>query len=122
MRQNNKIKSIYANTFKELTELEALYLNNNQLIELDYMSFVNLGRLKALCLNDNKLKLVDRKCFESLKSIGVVQFYGNEFKALSYLKLAEVKSTLYHDMDQLNKNRFVSDWSRFLEQFPVSSC
>ena len=113
---NNKLKRIDSNTFKNLTKLEELPLNNNAIEEIDVRLFDSLSNLKFLRLSNNKLKRIDRKCFEPLKSIELIEIYENEgLNAISFIK----PSTKYwYDDIKVEKYGSISEWNQFLQQFP----
>jgi Leucine-rich repeat (LRR) protein len=53
--QNNKLKRIYKDIFKDLIQLRELSLESNELVAIDKSSFLNLNNLQRVCLNNNPI-------------------------------------------------------------------
>ena len=120
----NRLTKIESNTFKGLKRLERLDLDENQIEEIDPRAFEDLVNLKWLSLEKNKLKGVERKCFEPLKNIACLEIYDNQFDSniLSFFNkdLAPADWKVSEVERKLNEaGGFISDWDKFLEQFPA---
>lgn len=61
------------NTINGLVKLEELWLDNNEIEELDEKFFESLSHLKRLVLNHNQLKEINRDILAPLKSIELLQ-------------------------------------------------
>lgn len=90
----NNLFELQANTFSKLRHLRTLYLNNSNVIAIQPQAFHGLGsNLQRLHLEDNKLTTL----------------YGNEFSSLSHLKelhlqnnlLTYIENTTFHSMKYL---------------------
>ena len=92
-------------------------MSDNEIEEINVSLFESLSNLKYLYLYNNKLKEIDRKCFESLKSIEIILLYENVGpNVLSFIKSSAY--ILYNEREKLEKYGSVSEWNRFLQQFP----
>lgn len=106
-----KIKKIDPNTFKGLTKLDSICLDENEIEEIDTNTFEGLSNLTYLNLYSNKLKKIDRGCFEPLKSMELIELdNNNDLKASSFL--------IKQDYIELPGAKYLSDWNEFLKQFP----
>ena len=66
----NKITRIDSLTFKELPNLERLFLEDNDISEIEPSNlFADLTNLKVLSLFNNKLKRIDSTVFKSLVNL-----------------------------------------------------
>lgn len=61
----NHIKTLAENTFNGTIKLEIIWLNNNNISEVEPLAFVGLGNLKELKLSGNLIKELSPNLFES---------------------------------------------------------
>ena len=93
-------------------------MHHNEIEKIDARSFESLSNLKWLHLNNNKLKEIDRKCSEPLKSIEMILL--NENVGLNAVSLLKPSTPEYkYDEDQENEYGSITDWNKFLQQFPT---
>lgn len=76
----NKLKEIGSNSFRGLSELETLYLDNNQLENLDAELFKDLDNLRNLFLNRNNLRAIESYTFNGLVGLKVLNLDGNKIE------------------------------------------
>ena len=79
-----RLKQIENDTFKEYhtDELIVLKLNNNRLKSLSAQSFVNFTSLDELNLSYNRLDTLEEGCFRSLLSLRILLLTGNHLAQL----------------------------------------
>jgi Leucine-rich repeat (LRR) protein len=91
-------------------------LSENEIEEIDVRLFDSLSNLEYLSLDNNKLKEIDRKCLEPLKSIEVILIYENfGLNAVSFIKPS---TGYYYDKDKVKEYGSISEWNKYLQQFP----
>ena len=73
----SKIVSIHVDTFDNIPLLERLFLDNNQLDELNKDVFRNLKKLTALDLSNNRLSLIDKHLFKPLAHLNTLNLDNN---------------------------------------------
>lgn len=78
-----KIHFIDSNAFKELVELEELYLSDNEIKVMEESSFENLKNLVSLYLNGNFLTQIPPYIFKNLKSLRNISLETNSIEELS---------------------------------------
>ena len=84
-------------------------MHKNQIEEIDSRLFENLTNLKALWLFGNRLIEIDRKCFEPLESIEVIELTENVgLNAFSFVK-SSTKLCYDKDIDEKYRKRSQCD-------------
>ncbi|RZF34069.1 hypothetical protein LSTR_LSTR015502 [Laodelphax striatellus] len=91
----NRIKEIPPDTFKNLSKLHTLLLNNNQLSKLQNGVFNGLQELRYLYLYKNKLKEIEDKVFQDLNKLEQLYLHFNKIEKLS--------SGIFSDMTNLER-------------------
>ena len=69
--------SLDANTFKDLSNLQNLKLDDNQLSSIDSKTFQGLSNFKNFELNNKQLNSINAGTFESLSNLNTLSFYKN---------------------------------------------
>ena len=106
--EKDKIKKIDSNTFKNLTKLETLWLQDNAIEEIDVRLFETLSNLKELELYNNKLKRIDSNTFKNLTKLEKLYLNNNEieeidvrlFESLSNLKVLYLYNNKLKEIDR----------------------
>ena len=75
--QNNKLNRIAECAFENLVELQKLWLDDNTLLELQVGLFQNLIHLRELDLSNNKLEALPRDIFRNLQRLVVLRLSFN---------------------------------------------
>lgn len=78
----NELTEIEQYTFSSLENLEKLYLNENSIVHLHSYAFLGLRNLKVLFLKGNSLAFIDKTVFASLDSLSVLDLSSNKFTTL----------------------------------------
>ena len=101
---NNHITNISVESFRNLTDLASLLLNDNQIVSLSAHLFKYCNRLLYLELSNNNISNLDRKTFEDLFLLMILSLDNNKINDLSnfLIRLANLQR-LY-----VSKNRIVS--------------
>nr|AIO08198.1 variable lymphocyte receptor C [Petromyzon marinus] len=73
----NQLKSLPERVFDRLTKLTYLTLDNNQLQSVPHGAFDTLTNLQTLYLRDNKLQSVPDGAFDSLAKVEILQLHNN---------------------------------------------
>ena len=69
LNNNNQLTSLPADIFQGLTNLQELYLDSNQLTSLDAGIFQGLTNLQRLYLNNNQLTSLDAGIFLGMRKL-----------------------------------------------------
>ncbi|XP_039300125.1 peroxidasin homolog, partial [Nilaparvata lugens] len=91
----NRIKEIPPDTFKNLSKLHTLLLNNNQLSKLQNGVFNGLQELRYLYLYKNKLKEIEDRVFQDLNKLEQLYLHFN--------KIEKLGSGIFSDMKNLER-------------------
>ena len=71
-----------SNVFKDLINLEKLYLSRHRLTCFEPGLFSSLKNLKSLDLNHNQLKNLDEEVFKDLQKLENLYLLGNKFNSI----------------------------------------
>ncbi|KAK4884741.1 hypothetical protein RN001_001012 [Aquatica leii] len=104
--EENKISSIYKDSFKGLTSMTSLILKKNLITNIPIGLFGDLGRLEMLDLSDNRLSSLSPNTFSGLISLTKLNISHNELKVfedshlfpLGKLISLDVSDTKLHDL------------------------
>lgn len=88
---HNHINKMDAGTFKALTNLQALRLQENRISSLPDNMFLELGKLTTLTLSNNLLRKIDADTFSGLTSLAVL--------SLDYNQIAEVHDEAFRNVN-----------------------
>ncbi|XP_030567717.1 relaxin receptor 2 [Drosophila novamexicana] len=88
---HNQISSIAANTFT-FPQLRHLFLAGNQLSYIRDGTFCNLSYLQGLHLNENQIEKFDLHAFDCLENLSSLLLTGNRFKTLEPAVLQNLSS------------------------------
>ncbi|XP_054169228.1 peroxidasin-like [Oppia nitens] len=107
---DNQIEKLQNRLFAGLARLTQLYLNNNEIIILEDYSFRNLHNLQELYLNDNKIQTLSDQIFSDLPSIQKIHLQNN--------KIVYIFEIIFKNNNNLNElslenNRLVCDCKHF---------
>lgn len=87
------IKKINPDAFDSLSNLETLWLNNNQIEELDSSNFpVGLTNLKELLLSNNRLTSIRANTFGSLVNLEYLHLNENKMNEIALEAFAKMKN------------------------------
>ncbi|XP_050432514.1 peroxidasin [Adelges cooleyi] len=78
----NKIKDIEPESLAQLTELNTLLLNNNQIDRLQNGVFQNLRKLQFLYLYKNKIEQIEPRVFQNLSGLEQLYLHYNKIESL----------------------------------------
>ncbi|KAM0681000.1 hypothetical protein GINT2_000783 [Glugoides intestinalis] len=91
--QDNNIKELQPNIFNNLQKLESLNLSDNKLTELPSCVFDGLVNLKSLWLPNNNIKELQPNIFNNLQKLEYIRLYSN--------KLTEIPSCVFDGLVNL---------------------
>ncbi|KAM0681470.1 hypothetical protein GINT2_000672 [Glugoides intestinalis] len=91
--ENNNIKELQPNIFNNLQKLESLNLSDNKLTELPSCVFDGLVNLKSLWLPNNNIKELQPNIFNNLQKLEYLRLYSN--------KLTEIPSCVFDGLVNL---------------------
>lgn len=77
------LKTLNSRCFKNLVELERLYLLGNQISSIEVGAFKDLGKLLSLELDKNRLTVLPSNVFDSLRSLVSLDLRDNRIETLS---------------------------------------
>ncbi|XP_053294425.1 carboxypeptidase N subunit 2 [Pleuronectes platessa] len=98
---NNALRSIHAQAFEDLTQLQELEISGNPWLENLYMgTFSRQKNLMKLLLNFNRFKTVLPGLFDSLKQIATLQMKGNLISHLPMFLFLNLNNLLVLDLSQ----------------------
>ena len=80
--QNNKLRVIRANWCPYFLNLTNLWLNNNEIEDIDTAAFISLNQLKYLDLSANKLKSIQSGIFLQMTHLTNLNMANNKISAL----------------------------------------
>uniref|UniRef100_A0A7N8WQH5 Peroxidasin n=1 Tax=Mastacembelus armatus TaxID=205130 RepID=A0A7N8WQH5_9TELE len=78
----NKIKDLQPGSFRRLTNLNTLLLNNNHIRRIPRGAFEDLENLKYLYLYKNEIQSIDRQAFKGLVSLEQLYLHFNNIESL----------------------------------------
>ncbi|KAM0679888.1 hypothetical protein GINT2_002060 [Glugoides intestinalis] len=109
--QNNNIKELQPNIFNNLQKLEFLYLSKNKLTEFPSCVFDGLVNLKSLGLQNNNIKELQPNLFNNLQKLESLYLTSNkltEFPSCVFDGLVNLKSLSleYNNIKELQPNLF----------------
>ncbi|KAJ9575822.1 hypothetical protein L9F63_007363 [Diploptera punctata] len=79
----NNITIIYNHDLIDITDAEILFLNNNEITEVQPICFHQNKKLKHLYLNNNKIKTLDSEIFKLLTDLRYLSLKKNELEFLN---------------------------------------
>ncbi len=98
---NNALRSIHAQAFEHMTELQELEISENSLLEHLFLgTFANQGNLTKLVLNFNRFKTVLPGMFDSLKQLETLQMKGNIISDLPTFLFLNLRNLRVLDLSQ----------------------
>nr|XP_017017649.1 leucine-rich repeat-containing protein 15-like [Drosophila kikkawai] len=96
--QKNKIRVVFEDTFKGLSQLWMLCLNSNRLITLQENLFSPLPELSHLDLSDNNINGLPEGIFANNPKLQVICLRGGSFLSLSPKVLGPLKNLIFVDL------------------------
>ncbi|XP_068427362.1 carboxypeptidase N subunit 2 [Clinocottus analis] len=98
---SNALRSVHAQAFEHLTELQELEISGNPLLEHLYLgTFSKQGNLTKLLLNFNRFNTVLPGMFDSLKQLETLQMKGNVISHLPTLLFRNLENLRVLDLSQ----------------------
>lgn len=91
---HNSIKSIPDFSFKDLSNLRDLYLNDNLLSQLNPELFFGLTSLRKLDLSNNKLNFLRRETFSNILNLQHLTLKGNVLRDVPQDTFTELKKLM----------------------------
>ncbi|XP_022784713.1 G-protein coupled receptor GRL101-like [Stylophora pistillata] len=107
---NNKIQRLPH--FKNLSDIETLYMDNNRLKALSPDQFHGLSKLKDLAVYDNNIEHLPREVFKDTKNMSFMSFYLNKIRTVTNEQFKDVAPTIqflyfhYNQMRELPRGFF----------------
>ena len=92
---NNNLTSLPENIFASLTNLQYLYLDNNKLTSLPENIFASLTSLQCLYLDMNNLTSLPENIFDSLTNLNTLTIHENQLVSLPKNIFASLTKLLY---------------------------
>lgn len=116
----NRIKTLKGSVFANMSALETLLLNNNELGNIQDESFKDLSSLKYINLSSNKLQTLHGKIFKGLQSVkelwlqnsGIKNVEGNVFGFLINLEKLILSRNYLSNIPELPSSLKMLDFSR----------
>ncbi|XP_054894270.1 peroxidasin isoform X1 [Poeciliopsis prolifica] len=96
----NKIKDLQPGSFRRLTNLNTLLLNNNHIRRIPRGAFEDLENLKYLYLYKNEIQSIDRQAFKGLVSLEQLYLHFNSIDSLepeSFSHLPKLERLFLHN-------------------------
>jgi Leucine-rich repeat (LRR) protein len=93
--QNNEIAALQPSVFSKLVKLHVLKLNDNKLVDLDAKTFEGLGKLYKLSLKNNQLKTLADDTFSGLVELAFLELLNN--------KIAQLGPKIFQNTKSLNE-------------------
>ncbi|XP_074640928.1 slit homolog 2 protein-like [Tubulanus polymorphus] len=87
----NEITEINTEVFERLTKLIRVDLSNNKIKDLPPHVFSNQTYLDTLILSYNKLQCIDKTSFYSLKHLRILSLHGNKLSTIPYDAFKDLK-------------------------------
>uniref|UniRef100_A0A7N8XNF6 Carboxypeptidase N subunit 2 n=1 Tax=Mastacembelus armatus TaxID=205130 RepID=A0A7N8XNF6_9TELE len=116
---NNALRSIHAQAFENLTELQELEISGNpQLDHLFLGTFSKQGNLTKLLLNFNRFKTVHPGMFDSLIQLETLQMKGNVISALPTFLFMNLQNLHVLDLSENKLEELIKlhlEWNRISE-------
>lgn len=81
---HNKIRSIFAESFKTTDAIKVLNLSYNSIVSLEVSSLVDMGQLLVIDLSDNLLETFDMGLFIRNAELEVIHLENNRIKRLTF--------------------------------------
>uniref|UniRef100_A0A8C2XCY7 LRRCT domain-containing protein n=1 Tax=Cyclopterus lumpus TaxID=8103 RepID=A0A8C2XCY7_CYCLU len=98
---SNALRSVHAQAFEHLTELQELEISGNPWLEHLYLgTFSKQGNLTKLLLNCNRFKTVLPGMFDSLKQLQTLQMKGNIISDLPTFLFLNLQNLRVLDLSQ----------------------
>ncbi|XP_066933586.1 peroxidasin-like [Clytia hemisphaerica] len=100
----NKIKELKREDFKNLKNLENLFLGNNLISSIESDTFADLKKLRHLYLFSNRLRLIDGKTFTGLSSLEQLYLQNNAISKVGRKSFGHLSSLqrLYLHRNRIN--------------------
>ncbi|KAK6623543.1 hypothetical protein RUM43_009395 [Polyplax serrata] len=127
----NLLRVVYKNTFRTMTRLQWLYLNDNSLDNVEAGAMSGLSKLELLNIRNNRLRMFDDRWLENSKELTEINAHGNLIEGLStdFLKnspnlkvlqlsnnkIADIKPRTFSNARQLQELNLANN---LLNQFP----
>jgi Leucine-rich repeat (LRR) protein len=80
---NYDICKIDKNTFKDLDNIQLVYMNNNILTKIKKHMFVGLKNLHVLYLNGNQTQLINKNAFDCLPKLNLLALKENNINRIN---------------------------------------
>ena len=92
---DNQIQTIERSAFEGLESLTSVYLSYNIIDTIPESLFSNLSKLQRLFLDNNQIQIVERLAFEGLESLTYIDLYYNrihKIRAQAFSKLPKIQT------------------------------
>ncbi|KAL3120760.1 hypothetical protein niasHT_008052 [Heterodera trifolii] len=108
---NNNFRKI--TSFKDMSELVEVRLNDNQIRSIDTLAFSGIPKLRRILLQNNQIESIARNSFDSLENLEVLLLSGNylgviEKGALDGMKQLKNLVLRNNSVAELNRDSFSS--------------
>ncbi|ELU00688.1 hypothetical protein CAPTEDRAFT_125658, partial [Capitella teleta] len=92
--QDNNIETLLRGVFHGLAALSQLLLSGNQIVAIDNHAFDGLSNLQTLSLSANKIASLRPECFANLTTLQVLSLSGNRLQRIGDLVFQPLRSLM----------------------------
>jgi Leucine-rich repeat (LRR) protein len=108
----NGFKRIYDHSFKELINLEKLYIGRNSLFIVYPNTFSGLKNLKYLSILNNQLKILHSNSFKSMMKLDTIDASNNQ---ISFIQKDEFRSMTSLSLIDLRRNKLQNLYANIVQ-------
>ncbi|GFS34288.1 chaoptin [Nephila pilipes] len=81
---NNKLKTIRYQTFRNLNSVSRIFLFNNKISVIENQAFTNCSNLHTIVLSNNNLKVIESSAFYNLSRLSNLYLQDNKLELFSF--------------------------------------
>eukprot|EP00055_Hartaetosiga_balthica_P014932 m.85137 g.85137 ORF g.85137 m.85137 type:complete len:1345 (-) comp8730_c0_seq1:868-4902(-) len=105
---NTEIRALKEGHFRNMRQLEGIYIQNANVASIDEQTFRNLTKLKYLRLHGNQLQTLPPRLFKTNTMLEIASFHSNEKLSMSvevFLNIATLDSIDLSHINELSLDR-----------------